>query len=285
MVIEMTSLQGIMGRFYALHSGEAAGVANAIAEHYLPKSTGDALPRSKAGQVIGAADRLDSLSGLFAAGLAPSGTKDPFAQRRAALGLVQALIGCEVTFDLRQGLALAAEGLPVQASPETLAACFDFVSGRLRTYLTEEGGFRFDVVDAVLAVQSANPLGAWRAAQDLTAWIARPEWKEFLPAYSRCVRITREFKQPFSIQPTAFGEDVERDLFKAIETAEAARVTGSVDSFVRSFLPLVAVVNRFFEAVLVMAEDSTVRANRLGLLQRVAALASGAADLSALEGF
>lgn len=285
MVIEMTSLQGIMGRFYALHSGEEPAVASAISEHYLPRSTGDVLPKSKAGQVIGAADRLDSLSGLFAAGLAPSGTKDPFAQRRAALGLIQALIGCEVAFDLRQGLALAAEGLPVQASAETLAACFDFVTGRLRTYLTEEGGFRFDVVDAVLAVQSANPLGAWRAAQDLTAWIARPEWKEFLPAYSRCVRITREFKESFAIQPSVFAEVVERDLFQAVEAAEAARGSGSVDGFARAFLPLVPVVTRFFEAVLVMAEDGAVRANRLGLLQRVAALASGAADLSALEGF
>ena len=285
MVIEMTSLQGVMGRFYALHSGEDAAVANAIYEHYLPKSTGDVLPASKAGQVIGAADRLDSLAGLFAAGLAPSGTKDPFAQRRAALGLVQALIGCEVNFDVRQGLALAAEGLPVQATPETLAACADFVAGRLRTYLTEEGGFRFDVVDAVLAVQSANPLGAWRAAQDLSAWVARPEWKEFLPAYSRCVRITRDVKETFTIQPAAFVEAAERDLFQALETAEAARGVGSVDGFARAFLPLIPVVTRFFEAVLVMADDSTVRANRLGLLQRVAALASGAADLSFLEGF
>jgi glycyl-tRNA synthetase len=274
-----------MGRFYALHSGEDAAVANAIYEHYLPKSTGDVLPASKAGQVIGAADRLDSLAGLFAAGLAPSGTKDPFAQRRAALGLVQALIGCEVNFDVRQGLALAAEGLPVQATPETLAACADFVAGRLRTYLTEEGGFRFDVVDAVLALQSANPLGAWRAAQDLSAWIARPEWKEFLPAYSRCVRITRDVKETFAIQPAAFVEAAERDLFHALETAEAARGAGSVDGFARAFLPLIPVVTRFFEAVLVMADDATVRANRLGLLQRVAALAAGAADLSFLEGF
>jgi len=279
MVIEMTSLQGVMGRFYALHSGEQTAVAEAIAEHYQTQ------PKSKAGLVIGAADRLDSLAGLFAAGMAPSGTKDPFAQRRAALGLVQALIGSQVAFDLRQGLALAAEGLPVQASAETLAACFDFVAGRLRTYLTEEGGFRYDVVEAVLAAQAANPLGAWRAAQELTAWIARPEWKEFLPAYSRCVRITREYKQAFAIQPAAFTENVERELYQAIETAEAARGAGSVDGFAGAFLPLIPVVNRFFEAVLVMAEDSTVRANRLGLLQRVAGLAAGAADLSALEGF
>ena len=285
MVIEMTALQGVMGRYYALHSSEDPAVAAAIFEAYLPKSTGDTLPASKAGQVIGAADRLDSLSGLFAAGLAPSGTKDPFAQRRAALGLVQALIGCEVAFDLRKALQLAAEGLPVQASPEVLSACFDFIVGRLRTYLMEEGGFRFDVVDAVLAVQAANPLGAWRGAKDLAAWIARPEWKDFLAAYSRCVRITRDYPSPFVIQPDAFIEEVEGELYGAIQTAEAARGSGSVDGFISAFLPLIPVINRFFEAVLVMAEEPTVRSNRLGLLQRVAALASGAADLSNLEGF
>lgn len=149
-------------------------MASAIYEHYLPESTGDALPASKSGQVIGAADRLDSLSGLFAAGLAP-GTKDPFAQAQAAaLGLVQALIGCEVTFDLRKGLALAAEGLPVAASPETLAAC-SISSPAACAPPDRRGRAPLDVVDAVLAVRSSNPLGAWRAAQDLSAWIARPE--------------------------------------------------------------------------------------------------------------
>ena len=91
MVVEMTSLQGIMGRYYALHSGESKPVADAIREHYLPRFTGDAVPASKAGLVVGLADRLDSLVGLFAAGLAPTGTRDPFAQRRTAIGLVQLL--------------------------------------------------------------------------------------------------------------------------------------------------------------------------------------------------
>ena len=286
MVIEMTSLQGVMGRYYARHSGEQEGVAAALYEQYLPKSTGDALPASKPGLLVGAADRLDSLTGLFAAGLAPSGTKDPFAQRRAALGLVQALIGCQVPFDLRQGLALAAEGLPLPAPAATLAACFDFIIGRLRTYLMEEGGFRFDVVDAVLAVQSANPLGAWQAARDLSAWIARPEWKEILPAYSRCVRITRDQKERFTIQPSAFSDPAETELYAAVQAAEAGLgSSGSLDAFCQVVLPLVPRINRFFEAVLVMAEEPAVRANRLGLLQRIAALASSAADLSALEGF
>lgn len=285
MVIEMTSLQGVMGRFYARHSGESEAVAQAIYEQYLPKSTGDALPRTKPGLLIGAADRLDSLAGLFSAGLAPSGTKDPFAQRRAALGLVQELIGCQVPFDLRRGLALAAEGLPIPASEEALAACYEFVVGRLRSYMLEEGGFRYDVVDAALAAQAENPLGAWQAAVELSAWMARPEWGDLLPAYARCVRITRDQKTHFTVQPTAFIEPAETALYEAVQKVENGFVRGSADGLFRAFLPAVPVVNRFFEAVLVMAEDPAVRANRLGLLQRVAGLAEGTLDLARLEGF
>ena len=105
----MTSLQGVVGQFYALRSGETEPVAtNAIFEHYLPRFAGDRVPVSKAGLLVGLADRLDSLAGLFAAGLAPTGTKDPFAQRRAALGLNQNLIEWDLDFDLQQGLDLAA---------------------------------------------------------------------------------------------------------------------------------------------------------------------------------
>ncbi len=286
MVVEMTALQGIMGRYYALHSGESTAVAEAIYEHYLPRSTGDSLPASKPGLIIGLADRLDSLAGLFAAGLAPSGTKDPFAQRRASLGLVQALIGCQVRFDLREGIRLAAEGLPIQASAESQAACFDFITGRLRSHLLEEGGFRYDVVDAVLAEQSADPLGAWRAARELSAWTARADWPVILPAYARCVRITRDQKQTYTVDPNAFVDAAESAFFDAVQAAEAApREAGSVDGFFKAFLPAIPAINTFFEAVLVMAEDPAVRANRLGLLQRIAALAAGVADFSRLEGF
>ena len=118
MVIEMTALQGVMGRFYALHSGEQAEVAEAIYEHYLPRTAGDESPAKLPGFVIGIADRLDTLAGLFAAGLAPTGTKDPFAQRRAALGLVQNLIAWNLDFDLRQGLESAAKYLPLKATPK-----------------------------------------------------------------------------------------------------------------------------------------------------------------------
>lgn len=287
MVIEMTSLQGIMGRYYALHSGESAEVAEAIYEHYLPRFTGDVLPETKAGLVVGLADRLDSLAGLFAAGLAPTGTRDPFAQRRAALGLVQILALKGLDFDLREGLRLAAEELPIETGPETQAVCLDFIVGRLRSYLLEsDEGFRYDVVDAVLAEQQTNPAGVLRGVRELSRWVSRPDWVTILPAYARCVRITRDQKERFDIHPEAFLDPAENDLYAAVVDAETAhRQPGSVDEFFAVFVPLIPLINRFFEAVLVMAEDNTVRANRLGLLQRIAALARGVADFSRLEGF
>ncbi len=123
MVIEMTSLQGILGRYYALASGESEAVGEAIFEHYLPRFAGDLLPKTCPGLAVGLADRLDTLAGLFAAGMAPTGARDPFAQRRAALGLVQALITQNVSFDLRRGLESAAALLPISIDSESLSAC------------------------------------------------------------------------------------------------------------------------------------------------------------------
>jgi glycyl-tRNA synthetase len=288
MVVEMTSLQGIMGRIYALHSGEPQPVADGIFEHYLPRYAGDAAPHSTPGLAVGLADRLDTLSGLFAAGLAPTGNKDPFAQRRAALGLVQNLIEWDLDFDLRNALQSAASHLPIPASPQALGDCVNFIVERLRNVLLEKG-FRYDVVDAVLAVQGSNPAGAARAAKKLTAWVSRPDWHTTLPAYARCVRITREFKERFPLDPQGFVETEECDLFAALEQAEAALRSGNprepVDVFLSAFAPMIPAVNRFFDKVLVMADDPRLRQNRLGLLQRIAALAEDAADLSKLEGF
>ena len=285
MVVEMTSLQGVMGRYYARYSGESDAVADAIFEHYLPRFSGDTLPRTRAGLLVGIADRLDTLAGLFAAGLAPSGTKDPFAQRRAALGLVQALIGWNLDFDLRAGLAAAAEVLPIPASAESQAACLEFIVGRLQASLLEQGA-RHDVTAAVLAAQAHNPAGVMRAIPVLTAWTERSDWNTILPAYARCVRITRDQAVRYAVNPQAFTDPAEEELYRQLEAASALPMQpGSVDDFFWAFLPLIPVINRFFESVLVMAEDEQVRANRLGLLQRVAALADGVADFSRLEGF
>ena len=285
MVVEMTSLQGIMGRYYALWGGEPEAVAQAIYEHYLPRFTGDEVPQSKPGLAVGLADRLDTLMGLFAAGLAPTGAKDPFGQRRTALGLVQTLLAWDLDFDLRAGLETAARHLPIEASEVARQEALAFIVERLRHLLLEQG-YRHDVVDAVLAAQGYNPARAARAVRQLSIWVQREGWARILPAYARCVRITRDQVQRYEVQPEAFVEEAEGALWQALQQAEAApRQPGSVDDFFAAFLPLIPAIERFFEEVLVMAEDERLRRNRLGLLQRIAALADGVADLSRLEGF
>ena len=285
MVVEMTSLQGFIGQQYALKSGEDEGVALAIFEHYLPRSANDITPSQAPGFAVGIADRLDSLTGLFAAGLAPTGNKDPFALRRAALGLVHNLITWEQDFDLRQGIAAAAKLLPIDSTPESQAECLEFVIGRMRSQFLDEG-YQFDVIDAVLAGQGHNPFGASQAVKQLSAWVARPDWETVLPAYSRCVRITRDLKDSYPVDPALFEEQAEKDLYAALEkTEQTERASGSVDDFLNAFLPMIPAINTFFEEVLVMAKDEKVRTNRQGMLQRIAGLADGVADMSRLEGF
>jgi glycyl-tRNA synthetase len=285
MVVEMTSLQGIMGGHYALSSGESDRVALAIFEHYLPRFSGDTAPRFRPGLVVGLADRLDTLVGLFAAGLAPTGAKDPFAQRRTALGLVQALLANNLDFNLKNAVDEAAARLPIPISADVKQACLDFIQERLRNILLEQGR-RYDAVEAVLAAQGTNPARAARSVIDLEKWISRPDWHKILPAYARCVRITRDLQERCAIEPHALREPAEKELYDRLLQAEAKpRKAGSVEDFLSVFLPLIPAINQFFDNVLVMAEDDTLRKNRLGILQGVAALADGVADLSKLEGF
>ncbi|MBG0786320.1 MAG: glycine--tRNA ligase subunit beta, partial [Anaerolineaceae bacterium] len=285
MVVEMTSLQGIMGRYYALNSGEAKPVAEAIFEHYLPRSAEDALPKGKPGFVIGIADRLDSLMGLFSIDLAPTGTKDPYGQRRAALGICQNLIAWEMPFDLKHGLAEARKVMTVDVSDENEAACLEFIQGRLRVMLLDMG-FNYDVVDAVLAEKGEDPYSALVAIRQLADAVAQESWGEILPAFSRCVRITRDLEDIYSVDEACLEEPTEKDLLNALEKAEANLAgADTVAAFMAAFEPMVPAINSFFDAVLVMAEDEKVRKTRLALLQRVAALSKGIVDLSFLEGF
>jgi len=285
MVVEMTSLQGIMGQYYAIQSGETPEVAVAIFEHYLPRSADDSLPKSKPGLVVGLADRLDSLMGLFAAGLAPTGTKDPFAQRRAALGTCQNLIAWQLNFDLEWGLSQAAEVLAIDVSSQDVNNCLEFIQGRLRVMLLDLG-YKHDVVDAVMSEKGQDPYGAYKAVEALTTWVERDDWHEILPAFSRCVRITRDLETTYPVEETHFVNESERELYQALLKAEKTKAgSESLDVFMTAFLPMVPVINQFFDEVLVMDENRALRENRLGLLQRISALSKGIADLSYLEGF
>ncbi|MGD9030236.1 MAG: glycine--tRNA ligase subunit beta, partial [Anaerolineae bacterium] len=243
MVVEHTSLQGVIGSHYALESGESPGVAQAILEHYLPRSADDELPQSKPGLVVGIADRLDSLAGLFAVGLVPTGSADPYGLRRDALGMVQVLLAGEVPFSLKHGLQEAGELLPVELGSEALSQALDFVVERLRAYLRDQG-YRYDVVDAVLTARGDDPYRAREGIEQLSRWLEREDWDTILDNYSRCVRITRAHKEQFTLDPGLFVQPAEEELYEAYRAARAAVTPeSSLDDLLTAFLPLVDIID------------------------------------------
>ena len=285
MVVEMTSLQGVMGYYYAKNSGEDEDTAVAIREHYLPALAGDPAPKTKAGLVVGLADKLDSLAGLFAAGLAPTGSKDPFAQRRAALGLVGNLISWDLDLDVVKALDQAIGELPIKMDLETRDACLIFISDRLHNYLRDQG-YAHDVVDAVVAAQGQNPAGAFRAVKILTERIKDKDWEKTLDSFARCVRITRDLEKTSPVDGKLFKEKAETALFEAVQKADKEKLSdGDLDGFFGLFDPLIPLISDFFDNVLVMDEDLALRENRLGLLQIIASFSEDILDLTRLEGF
>lgn len=286
MVVELTSLQGIMGREYARLSGESDAVAVAIFEHYLPRNQGDVLPATRPGLALGIANRLDSLVGLFAVGLAPTSTADPFGLRRDALGLVQGLVGLGQSFDVRPALRAAAALLPVPVSDQALADVLAFIRDRLYVWLRDQG-LPHDVVSAVLAEQAHDPARAAQAARELAELVKAPDWSDILTAYARCKRIVRNLAESYPAAPEYYTEEATSALYEA--WFHAARITDhaprDISALGATLRALREPINRFFTDVLVMAEDPAVRQARLGLVQRIAALADGIADLSQLQGF
>ena len=280
MVVEMTALQGTMGAHYARLSGESDAVAAALGEQYQQVST------TPAGLALALADRCDSLLGLFAAaGLAPRGSNDPFALRRAALGIIETLITNCTSCDLRRLLSLAAPSLPVSGDAATQEAVLQFIIGRLEGVLRDRG-YPASVVKAVLAAQGHDPYAASQAAHELNDALADDDWPTLLAAYSRCVRITRAIEGPLILCPDDFDLPAEKALRDAYQSAAAALDgSASVSRFITALRKLEPAITTFFLDVLVMDEDPARRDNRLALLQGISALPDGIADMSRLEGF
>ncbi|MCY4083242.1 MAG: glycine--tRNA ligase subunit beta [Caldilineaceae bacterium] len=286
MVVEMTSLQGIMGEIYALRSGQRPGVAQAIREHYLPRFDGDTIPASSAGLALSLADKLDSLVGLFGVGVTPSGSADPFGLRRAALGIVNALTLANLPFDLTAALQQAASQYRTLLSDDAVPNARDFVIRRLERKLRDLG-HPPDVVDAVLAARGDDPFAAVGAVHHLAAAVSSPDWEETLTAYARCARIVRSIDRELPLQPAAYREKVEHDLHSACEGA-AAKLDAAEDvaaSLGHVLAGLVTPINIYFDTVLVNAENEDLRQARQALIQRIASLPAPVADLSRLQGF
>jgi len=284
MVIDITALQGVMGREYHKRSSndaDKAAVAEAIFEHYLPRNSNDRSPKTKAGLLVGLADKLDSVAGLFAIGLAPKGSNDPFALRRAAIGVVQNLMETGQSFSLREALKSVAARLPVKMEANALEQAYTFLTERERVIL-EESGNRKVLVEAVLAEQGDNPAQAKVALSQLVAATQSPDWPAMLAAYARCARIIRSAANLVEGNIAADTDPATQALAQAVA---AQSKPSDVAALTQNIAALVAPINHFFDKVMVMADDPAIRNARLTLLQRIVTQAQGLVDLSKIEGF
>ncbi len=285
MVVEMTSLQGIMGREYALREGIDAAVARAIYEHWLPTGAGDRLPASDAGRLLALADKLDSLVGLIAVGLAPKSTSDPFGLRRAALGVIRILVEAEISVDIRRLIARVADSQPLPVDLPVKQQALDFVEGRFSNWLGENVELAPDVIKAVLKAQAHNPCRALRGIKELSHWVVREDWEAILDSFARCARITKA-EAAMELRPDILSAPEEKHLYQAYDCASAKiGPHANIDGFLTAFEAMAPAVSEFFDHVLVHDPDPKLRSNRIALLQRISGMQTGIVDLSELENF
>lgn len=278
MVTEMTSLQGLIGREYAARSGEDQAVCAAIGEQY------QTVPNSAVGVAIALADRIDSLVGLFGAGTVPSGAKDPFGLRRAAVGIVQPLLEKRARLDLAKLVAISASEQPVEVSPEHQKATLEFISGRLKVALSELG-YRYDVIEAVLEKNTTDPALALKYIEELSRSVKEADWETTLDAYARCARIIRSAKTDgLALAADHLVEPAEKALYQVVASTNPSAIKDVTD-LVEKLREITPAITDFFDDVLVMAEDVNVKNNRLAMLRTIADLALPFVDLSKLEGF
>ena len=321
MVGEFPELQGVMGGYYAQADGESHEVAAAIREHYLPRSAGDALPATRTGLALALADKLDTLAGIFAIGEKPTGTKDPFGLRRAALGVQRILIEKGLDLDLTHYLTRAVAAVradmerlrppgetdgakamttPAGAPAEVIVReIYDFLMERLRAYYLEGAGaaplagrapLTPEMFDAVLAVRPASPLDFDARLKALGTFLELPEAGSLTAANKRIANILRKahVAPPPQVDVLQLHENAERTLFDAMrglrEAVAAATAQREYTGALGRLAQLRPAVDAFFDQVLVMDENLQLRANRLSLLAQLQGLFAGVADLSRLPG-
>ncbi|HEY9027288.1 MAG TPA: glycine--tRNA ligase subunit beta [Burkholderiaceae bacterium] len=287
MVGEFPELQGIMGGYYARHDKLGDAIADAIEDHYKPRFAGDALPRNRAGLVVALADKLETLVGLFGIGQVPTGDKDPFALRRHALGVIRMLVEAALPLDLDTLLALAVPAFgALIADPR--AAVSTFIVERLAGSLREQG-YSAHEVDAVLALGVQRLADIPRRLEAVRAFAALPEADALAAANKRIANILKKSAEPVEpkADPALFSEDAERALWTDVATvrrsADVLFETGDYTSSLKALAALRAPVDKFFDDVMVNADDPKVRANRLGLLATLHGVMNRVADLSRLS--
>jgi glycyl-tRNA synthetase beta chain len=298
MVGEFPELQGVMGEYYARADGVAEAIATAIREHYLPRGAGDALPATPVGTALAIADRLDTLAGIFAIGQKPSGTRDPFALRRAAIGLLRMALEKNLEFDLAEQLASAVALVrTVLAAPVVPAALIgeiqEFILERLRAMYLEGDrlpGVSTEMFDAVLESAPASLPDFEARLRALIAFLATPEAASLTAANKRTANILR--KSPAGASPSIndglLQVEAERVLHRELASArpgvEAALARRDYAAAFRALAALRPVIDAFFDSVLVNDSDPLLRNNRLALLASLRSLFTRIADLSRLPG-
>jgi glycyl-tRNA synthetase beta chain len=303
MVGEFPELQGVMGRYYALHEGKPDEIAYAIEDHYKPRFAGDELPRNSTGVVVALADKVETLVGMFGIGNLPTGDKDPFALRRHALGVIRMLIEKDLSIGLGDLLAIAAgvdwkvvKGSGDNASYELafdeaarqagVTALADFIYDRLAGGLREQGASAQEV-DAVLALRPQRLADVAQRLQAVRAFAALPEAPALAAANKRIGNILKKSEgEGAAVNPALFAEAAEKDLYAAMQaTVPAANAKFDAGDYTTSLQALAALrtpVDAFFDGVMVNADDPALKANRLGLLKSLHEAMNRVADLSRL---
>ena len=284
MVFVFTELQGIMGRYYANLSNEPSEVAEAIYEHYLPRFAGDELPSTNEGIILALSDRLDSVAGFFAIGIQPTGSQDPYALRRQALGILNIMMEKKLDVRLFDLLDLALENfdfedMDKQSVKSDLMSFFEL---RLKNLFTDMG-IRYDVVDAIINIEDSNPFDLLIRAKDLDAWVKNNSVTEALQTFSRISNISKEAIAG-KVDEALFAHDSEAKLNTAYNSIKAeVEAMLARREYVKALELLISIkdsVDAFFDSVMIMDENMDIRANRLAMLSNIRTTMESVADLS-----
>ena len=283
MVNEFTELQGIMGREYARIAGESEAVADAIFEHYLPRYAGDILPQTVAGRIVSIADKVDNITATFSRGLIPTGSQDPYALRRQALGIANILLESGTHLSLAALFNEAMELLSIQPAKRAalLNDITEFIRARIKGLLADKG-IRYDIAESVMAVGIDDISDVFERATALSDFAQGPEMLQVVQSITRAGNLAKN-AAAVDIRMELLAADAEKDLYDALVNAEQqiARLLPVRDyaAILQTVSLLAKPIDAFFSAVMVMAEDPAVRNNRLALLRRLVALVSQIADL------
>lgn len=289
LVGEFPELQGIAGTYYARLEGESVEVAEALAEQYLPKFAGDELPKTKTGTTLALADRMDTLTGIFGIGQAPTGSKDPFALRRSAIGILRLVTenNLEITIEELVNLSLSVYGGVIKDHAKTLNDAVSFLEGRYRSKY-EDQGVDVDVILAVQALAPKSPLDFDKRVNAVNHFRNLPEAAALAAANKRVANILAKEKSPEGeINEAKLVETPELDLHKRLKEltprVESLLAAKSYTEALSQLASLRSSIDAFFEGVMVMAEDAELKANRLRLLSKLRSLFMRVADISVLQ--